>query len=1032
MRQLRQTFVYMIAAVVLITAMTVTSCSTRKNTAATRHYQAFITKYNIYYNGDTHFRNTLQDMENNYEDDYSQLLFMHPVEAKSISTAPQPQGDFTRCIEKGQKAIQLRSIKRRPAKKGGRLTPEQKEWYKRDEYNPFLHNAWMLMAKGQYYNGDFAGAASTFFYVSRHFKWLPATVAEAELWQARSYVSMDWLFEAEVILNRYKPDSIHDKQLRGLYDFVRADFHIKSGQYEEAVPYLRGAINVAKGAQKTRLRFLLGQIYTRLGRREEADQAFRAAGSSSSASYRTKFNARIRRSEVYTGEDITPEVKALRRMLRYDRNKEYLDQIYYAIGNLYLSRGDTTQAIDNYVLAAEKSTRNGIDKAINQLRLGGLYFDRRQYDLAQPCYAEAVPQLPENYPDYRNIKRRSDVLDELAVYSQNVTLQDSLLRLAEMTPEQRMEIINRIIEELRRAEAEAEEAARRAEYDAQQQAQGQPANQGIANAPNSFTINTDDSWYFYNSAARNAGKTEFQRRWGARKLEDNWRRRNKTQFNVDEFNNTDDEEEDVADVESPADTTDIAPEDAEAAARASDPHYPEYYLAQIPETEEQKATAHEIIQEGLYNMGVILKDKLEDYNAARGQFARLLNDYPDNVYRLDTYYNLYLMYMRENKRNEAETYRLLILSNFSDSPIGAALQNPDYIDNLRNMDSEVQRLYEATYEAYLANDNATVHSAYQTMTEKYPMSKVMPKFMFLNALAYVTERRTDDFNATLRLLLERYPETDITPIASAWLKGMAQGRQIHSGSSNMRGMIWDQRLGNDSTAVAEGEAAFSLKPDSKQLLVMTFAIDQVSSNALLYEIARHNFKSFVVKAYELEQLNFGRLGMIVISTFDNIDEVDHYCRVMAASSDFKLPVGVRPVVISDENFKILLNQGRSFDEYFRFLQEQNYVSTQEQLLQPEEVETLDEADTAPQTQAAEPQATEPQAETPAEATPAPTNPPTPPATAPATPTTTPAPTSTPATPAATPAPAPVIVPTPTRPNMPTYDPGSEGDDPLLE
>ena len=365
--------------------------------------------------------------------------------------------------------------------------------------------------------------------------------------------------------------------------------------------------------------------------------------------------------------------------------------------------------------------------------------------------------------------------------------------------------------------------------------------------------------------------------------------------------------------------------------------------------------------------------------------------------------------------------------------------------------SSVQRLYEATYEAYLANDNATVHSAYETMNEKYPMSKVMPKFMFLNALAYVTERRTDAFNATLRLLLERYPETDITPIASAWLKGMAQGRQIHSGSSNMRGMIWDQRLGNDSTAVAEGEAAFSLKPDSKQLLVMTFAIDQVSSNALLYEIARHNFKSFVVKAYELEQLNFGRLGMIVISTFDNIDEVDHYCRVMAASSDFKLPVGVRPVVISDENFKILLNQGRSFDEYFRFLQEQNYVSTQEQLLQPEEVETLDEADTAPEPQtqaaepqAAEPQAAEPQAETPAEATPAQTTPPTTPATTPAPPTappSTPAPaapaTPAPATPApsttpATTAPAPVIVPTPTRPNMPTYDPGSEGDDPLLE
>ena len=132
-------------------------------------------------------------------------------------------------------------------------------------------------------------------------------------------------------------------------------------------------------------------------------------------------------------------------MTRYDRNKEYLDQIYYAIGNLYLSRRDTNKAIENYVLAAEKSMRNGIDKAVSQVTLGGLYFDRHQYEKAQPCYAEAIPQLPETFPDYKLLKRRSDVLDELALYSQNVTLQDSLLRLSRMTPEQQLEVVNKII-----------------------------------------------------------------------------------------------------------------------------------------------------------------------------------------------------------------------------------------------------------------------------------------------------------------------------------------------------------------------------------------------------------------------------------------------------------------------------------------------------------------------------------------------------------------------------------------------------------
>ena len=910
----------LVFAAVALLALLLASCSPRKNNAATRRYQAFITRYNIYYNGDTHYKETLHDMEEKYEDDYSQLVLMHPVEAKNMPEAPQPSGDFTRSIEKGQKAIQLRSIKKRPANKG-RTTPQKKEWLKREEYNPFLHNAWMMMGRGQYFNGDFLGAASTFFYISKHFPWLPATVTEALLWQARSYISLGWLFEAEIIIERIKPDELTNKELTGLYNFVKADYLIHSDRQPEAIPFLQNAIKAASGPQKTRLQFLLGQIYARIGDKKAAYDAFDKAGSSSSAPYRTKFNARIKQSEVFTGADIETEVKALKRMTRYDRNKEYLDQVYYAIGNLYLSRGDTAKAIENYVLAAEKSTRNGIDKAINNITLGGLYYERHEYDKAQPAYSEAVPLLPKDYPNYAMLKRRSDVLDELAVYSQNVTLQDSLLRLAAMTPEQRLEVIEKIIEELKKKEKEEAEAARREEYLAQQSANG---SQLQDNNTNSFVINSDNSWYFYNTATRNAGKTEFQRRWGSRKLEDNWRRRNKSSFNADEWaaSASIGDDTDMDGGEAP-DKEEVSEDDQKELEKSSDPHYPEYYLAQIPETEEQKATAHEIIQEGLYNMGVILKDKMEDNPASLAEFNRLLTDYPDNLYRLDVYYNIYLMYAREGKPELAERYRRLIIDEFPDSPYGVALRDPNYIENLKQMDRRQQELYEATYQAYLDNKNSEVHRAYNEMREKFPLSKIMPKFMFLHALAYVTEKKPQEFNAVLKELLEKYPDTDITPIASAWLKGMAQGKELQSGSGNMRGMIWDMRLGNDSTAVAEGEAAFEIKPDDRYLLVLTFPTNEVSTNELLYEVARHNFKSFVVKDFDREQLNFGLLGMIVIRDFESLGELNHYRKVMDDSQDFKLPPSVRPVVISDANFQILLNEGRSFDEYFRFLQQQS-------------------------------------------------------------------------------------------------------------
>lgn len=923
------------------------SCSTKKNTAATRNYQAFITRYNIYFNGDEHFKETLKEMESAYEDDYTSQLFMHPVEAYANPKAPQPQGSFTRSIEKAQKAIQLRSIKKRPKRKPGHANdPEYKKWLKREEYNPFLHNAWMLMGRSQYFNGDFLGAASTFYYVAKHFSWLPNTVLEAKLWQARSYCALDWLFEAETILTRIKTDELVNNTLRELYYFTFADFYIRSHDNPKAIPMLKEALGYAHGTQKTRLNFLLGQLYSAEGDNAAAYQAYKKAGGASSASYRTKFNARIKQSEVFQGADITPEVKALQRMTRYDRNKEYLDQIYYAIGNLYLSRRDTANAIANYVLAAEKSTRNGVEKAFSQITLGGLYFDRHRYDLAQPCYAEAVPLLPDNYPDLALLQRRSDVLDELAVYSQNVTLNDSLLRLASMPEAERLAVIDKIISDLKKKEKEEAEAAKREEYLAQQAASGSNLKQDNAQAPTAFNLNTDKSWYFYNTASRNAGRTDFQKRWGSRKLENDWRRRNKASFSFDEFG-SDDEEDAETGSDTPADDGSedggSSEEKASEAAKANDPHNREYYLKQIPFTDVEKVTAEDVIREGLYNSGLVLKDKLEDFDAADSEWQRLMSRYPDNVYRLDIYYNEYLMNVRRDRPAEAERYRQLILAEFPESNYAKAMSDPNYLDNLRSMFARQEALYDEAYADYLADNNADVHKAYERMVAEYPLSPLMPKFMFLHALAFVTDNKPDEFGATLKELLERYPETDVTPMASSYLKGLAQGRKLRSGGSNMRGMLWDIRLSNDSTATGDGaEIEFVLEPEEPHYLVLLFSTENISPNQLLFDVARHNFTTYMVRDFDLEVMNFGRLGLLLIKGFRNEGELNHYRSLLAQDNGVIIPEGVRPVQISKSNFEKLLQGGGSFDDYFRFIGEETVKATHESVLPPEEYPSAEE------------------------------------------------------------------------------------------
>ena len=893
----------------------VSACSTKKNTATSRNWQAFTTRYNVYYNGKTSFDEQLKLQESEYEDDYTRMVLSHPAEAFNDPKMPQPKGDFKRTLEKMQKAIQLHSIKKKPAKKGN--SKKEKDFRNREEFNPFLHNAWLTMGKGQFFSGDFTGSAATFFYISKHFTWLPDVVTEALLWQARSYIAMGWDYEAENVLHQVKPKMLANKNLTNLYNLVEAAYLVKTAKYKESLPFLEQAAKAASGSQKNRLYFLLGQVYAQVGNKKSAYEAFKKAGSGISTAYRTKFNARIKQSEVFTGSNIKGEVRSLKAMTRYERNKEYEDQIYYAIGNLYLSHKDTANAKENYIEAVKKSTRNGIDKAMAQLALGAIYFDERDYVKAQPCYSEALPLINSNYPDYSMLKRRSDVLDELAVYAGNVQLQDSLLTLSKMSPEEQLAVCERLVEELKKREKEEAEAAAREELMAKAEANNPNPMASQSAAAAGFVTNGDNSWYFYNAMTKNAGKTEFQRKWGARRLEDDWRRRNKTVFAFEEV-----EEEETTEPAEGEPVDSISAEEKEKIKNENDPHSVEYYMKNIPRTEEQVATCNDIIEEGLYNMGVILKDKLEDYPAARGEFEQLMERYPDNKYLLDTYYNMYLMAVREDDRGAAERWRAMIIDRFPDSGYGRAMTDPDYFNKLREMHQMQEHMYETAYDAYLANQNKTVHALTKQMEDDYPLSPILPKFVFIDALSYLTEGDYTRFKDRLVELLQKWPDTDMTPMAGSIVKNLNAGREPHKGLGNSRGMIWDLRLSDnqDEPMAPDGQPAhFERDPNKPQYLVIAFPRDSINANQLLYEIARFNFSSFVVEDFDLETMSFGNIGLILVKGFDNLPQLEKYRTVMAAS-DFELPEGARPIMISKANFELLLREGRSFEEYFQFEQ----------------------------------------------------------------------------------------------------------------
>jgi tetratricopeptide (TPR) repeat protein len=361
--------------------------------------------------------------------------------------------------------------------------------------------------------------------------------------------------------------------------------------------------------------------------------------------------------------DSNRKVKRLKRMAKSDNNKEYLDQVYYAIGNVYMAQRDTAKAIEAYEEGNKKSTRNGIEKGVLLLTLGNLYWQLSKYGDAQRCYGEAIGLLDKDRKDYAQLSERSKILDELAPHTNAVELQDSLQRLAKMSEEDRNKVIDKLIADL--LEKEKEERYAQEEAEAEKVLQKQSAMNNSMGTSKTTTPPTvpgsgkSDQWYFYNPQAVSQGKLAFQRQWGKRENQDNWQRINQTVVNLFPNNEENQDSTDVADIPTATDEGGSVPGDSLASAAADstalDPHNREYYLAQIPFTEEQLAESHNLIKDGLFHAGIIFKDKMDDLRLCEKSLQRLLHDYPDYDHNDEALYHLFLLYSRQQDTAAADS-----------------------------------------------------------------------------------------------------------------------------------------------------------------------------------------------------------------------------------------------------------------------------------------------------------------------------------------------------------------------------------------
>ena len=899
---------------VLFAILFLPGCSGRKNNATTRAYHAFTARYNTYYNGDLAYKQGIKTQSEGHKDNYLEQLPLFIISNKN--TRKLGGDNYDRAIEKAQKAIKNHSIKRKPKRPTGKkLTEKQKLFYSQKEFNPFLWRVWFLMADSQFQKGEFEEAASTYIYIAKLYENNPGIVARARIGLAQCYTEMEWLYEAEDLLMRTRRDSIPQSMEK---DFARAkgNLLLKQERSQEAIEYVKTGIE-RKGTtniDKAREQYLLGQLYARNGEMKEAYKSF-GKTISKSPPYELEFNARIRQTETATDENHKKILRKLKKMAKSPKNKEYLSQINYAIGNIYMSQCDTAEAIKAYETGVAEGATSGYGTAMLHLSLAKIYWEMERFSKSHENYSKALPLIEEEHDEYATVKFRNDVLGDIIQYTDIVEEQDKLLYWASLQPEQLYPIIDELIKEEKRKE----ELRKKEEKKLQREENGDNALEDMSMDLNIPDNNEKAQWYFYNKQLVSQGLRTFKQKWGERTLKDYWR----FSHEISSLMGGDTMPEDSVDIYA-EENEEIIESDSiildeeieeEPEVLETDPTTREFYIQQIPDTEEKREAANIALRNALFEAGVKFKDNVGDKNLTISYLERIVNEFPEFERMAETYYQLFIAGSRWNEPEKAEYYKNLLIAGYQDSSFTKAIQQPDFFDDAATRTHKEDSMYVKAYNHYIQKEYDKVEYENITAETKYPKGKHRARFMFIDAMAKLYGGKHEEALESLGALIEKYSNDSISIMAGNISTGIKEGRLLQSGINTS---IWDKKADGTIKSEKDSVPSFSNNRNEPYYFVLAFPNDSVDEKRLLFEMARYNFSRYMVRNFDMSFEKFTAITLFEIKEFLNFDEAFLYRKRLYENGEMaRLLEGMNSMIISKTNLDLLLNH-YSFGDYQEF------------------------------------------------------------------------------------------------------------------
>jgi len=689
------------------------SCSSQNPGYIGRKIQNLTAHYNIYFNAKEELKEVEEKIKTSNVENYSELLDIYPTPTEQ--TAQDQSAQLNEVIKRAN-TIALQKSK-----------------------STWVDDAYLLLAKSEHYKGNFFNSSEYFSYVSLNYPKETKNRLEALIGDAKTNLAMDRLLQTDSLLAEAK--SIKSKFHQSNLNALLAQAAVYKNDNKAAVNYLKTAIKLCKNKfDKIRWTFILAQLEENIGAKNNA-YAHYTRVVKSNASFELSFMANLYRIKVKEEEKgiVFDKIATLKKLIKDDKNLEFIDQIYYQIGNAHIENGKLDLAIKSYI--ASTATQPGSDqqKGMSFLKLAEINFDSlKNYVNSQIYYDSTLQFLPKESMGFAQIEKKAKNLQYLADRMRIINREDELLALAALPDSVRNKKISDMIA------LQIKEVRKKDSISANEL---MPLNI----LDNASKTKSTGAFYFNNSTAISQGLYEFNKRWGKRKLSDSWRI--------------------SAVAENASQNLTAMPDPDQAgptvAIKTSNPDsLKANYLKDVPLTQEAKDKANLKVLTAFYEVSNFYNDVLNDNNASVQSFEELLKRYPVSDYTASIYYQLYRLYS-ETDVTKANYYKNLLLQNYPKTDFARTITDPDFGKSKELLAAALNTYYENVFELYNNNNfNEVIAKINEAkLTFKADTSnRLPPQFTYINALALGHTKSITPFLAELDSLTKTYPnDTTVVP-----------------------------------------------------------------------------------------------------------------------------------------------------------------------------------------------------------------------------------------------------------------------------